>query len=154
MSIPGIYVFNVDGNTAGDIERPAHALRVEHLTADGRQLGGRPGNKRHRYFLPDGTAWRGELITLTLTCEVWHANIARCWVSMAGYPFTQRRRTSWGYARAWATGFASGAFSRGLGSWMRSDTGNYQGVASWSRQPYVYWGRFAVHSLRHGWPSW
>jgi 5-methylcytosine-specific restriction enzyme A len=70
------------------VKQPAHDDRIEHLTADGRELTGRPGNKRHRYFLSDGTAWRGEIITLVRTDKGWHADLA-VWIT-GGWTYSHR----------------------------------------------------------------
>lgn len=74
----------MNGGTPDDVKQPAHADRIEHLTADGRELTGRQGNKRYRYFLSDGTAWRGEMITLVSTDEGWHTVLA-VWIKGGGW---------------------------------------------------------------------
>lgn len=63
-----------------DAERRA----IEHLTADGRVLKVRQGAKRYRYFLSDGTAWRGEMITLAREGDLWFSQVA-AWIRGGGW---------------------------------------------------------------------
>jgi hypothetical protein len=78
----------MNGDASADFP-PARVDRIEHLTADGCALTGRPGNKRHRYFLLDGTLWRGEVITVVPTGEGWHAVLA-VWIRGGGWTVNHR----------------------------------------------------------------
>jgi 5-methylcytosine-specific restriction protein A len=78
----------MDGGDEDELPQ-GRADRIEHLTADGRALTGRPGSKRHRYFLIDGTPWRGEVITLAPSDAGWRTVIG-VWVKGGGWTVKHR----------------------------------------------------------------